>query len=315
MSKENERQERNLDAEIRNLPLFGRVIERASQALFYWYPDLEKGEFSCFDPEKIEFVSDNRYLVFEKEDRVGDNLVTQALRLAGEKPENFPGRQNFEIGVSYVNPFREPLVVYFRESYVKDLLDKDKDKQLKAANFLGRQLIEINLGLLPELKLAKDPQLINLPEEKLLAFFQGQGLQEAAEIFSYLLKEDPSKKTFCYGAQVILGFQEEQGGIIRKQFTLGEEVDKGIVLFLSDRPGASFSRAITDELFGAGAGRFVRFQRNLKRERLVGQARDFLRKLKLGSINSALEAYKESEIPEIFIQRRRIKKGLDEYPA
>lgn len=310
--------------EVKSSDIFNKVLDGVGEAICDWY-HIGEEEIPCLDPERIKFISDEEFFALEKKDKVGDNLFNLGLRLAEIDPNLFPGKKDFEAAASYVNPRRSPLTLYFRQNPFVNLSSQDKVKRFVAAYDLGCFLLRANISLLPRPKETTEQELIKLPEERLLGFFQklkGLPLTEsqlgelgkAEEIFSLFLKEDITRKTFLYGAQIILALEEES--IPNSQFSVGEEIDKAITLFLTNLPEkALLAPQLARELLGLSekASRRLPFKRNIEREKLIGKAREFLWKLGLKDYWGAFDAYRKSEIPEIFLERLKIKPDL-KYP-
>lgn len=95
---------------------------------------------------------------------------------------------------------------------------------------------------------------------------------------------------------------------------LGIDFNRGVTLFLSEKPKRSLIYRVTSRHSGLNRDKLLEMLTSVMKDDSLAESSRFLDELKLGSYTACFEAYRYSRIPDIYLQRRKLKSNLTAYP-
>lgn len=312
---------------LKETPAFQQMKIDVSEVFKYWY-GVEPGKLPCLSTNSIRFLPDEEFKQQEEESyrrRDSENLFAMALirlGIAGESLRPFQGQP------LWFDAFDPTHSIYGRSSRFLGLTSQDQVERANTMIDLGRRLIEVNLFLLPNFnEIPLDPwkkvfneeisrSLIDIsdriPPEKI-----GQ-LDEVEKMLSSVLDEanDPFLKLIARGGEMVLLTKERTGDKPLMRFSSG--FNRRIVISLASRLKKRFLSHVAKRNYSLNLERAYSIVDREWQDEQVSEAEKFLESLRLKDYRrlkdyqTVFAAYRQSQIPQIYLEWRRVLQGIAE---
>lgn len=317
---------------LEETPAFRQVLVDVGEVFSYWY-GMEPGKLPCLSTNSIRFLPDEEFKQQEEESyrrRDSENLFAMALirlGIAGESLRPFQGQPLL------IDAFDPTHSIYGRSSRFLGLTSQDQVERANTMIDLGRRLIEVNLFLLPDFnEIPLDPWRAGFKGEvsRFLTDISGRippgkidQLEEAQKMFESILAEtnldetnDPFLGLIARGGEMVLLTKERTGDEPLMRFSSG--FNRRIVISLASRLKKRFLSHVAKRNYSLNLERAYSIVDREWQDEQVSEAEKFLESLRLKDYRrlkdyqTVFAAYRQSQIPQIYLEWRRVLQGIAE---
>lgn len=314
--------------DLKETVAFRQVLSVVGEAFQDWYR-IESEELPALNPQLIVFLTEEKFN--QEKDNISHleaNLLVRALLIAGAKKEELfvPYQGSTPI---FTRSFHSPRYIYVNQRQFLDLTFQDRVQRDATAIRLGVHLTEMNLILLQSPSEIKDMEVdgklfwqTQLRKQIQLFFDENsfripperqEELTKAKELFDYFLNNDPSLRLIARGSEVLA--MMKQDGEERPLIGLGSRFNSKVAFSLGERVKRRLISRLAEKNSMLNASYFLNLLEATHKNEQIREVEDFLSHLKLGSYTDCFSAYRESRIPQIYLERLKVRRGkLPRYP-
>lgn len=307
--------------DLRETRAFGQVLSEVGEVFQYWY-GIKPKELPCVTPETIIFLPSEEFTQKLDASYLTKNLLARTLlNLGAKKEEVFASSQ--QQPPLFAHALRLPKIVYVSRERLRELNSLEPEERTLAAILLGVQLIDMNLLLLPNPVGLKGEYWLSRLREKLKWFLEANigkiplerrnEIEKAWEIFDYFLETDESLRFLACGGEIVAMMKQEKEE--EPLIFFGSEFNQKVVFSLGNKLKRRLIARLAGRHFSQrGMEKFLRIWEKRAKDTEIWETGEFLRRLKLGDSQTLFEKFRQSQIPEVYLQRLKVRPNLPPYP-